>query len=57
MVYFFPMGAVVGVTLKGWFEREGAFAAGLSSSSNRVGAGVTVAASSNHTGRGAVRFR
>ncbi len=58
MIYFFTMGAVVGVTLKGWFEREGAFGAGLSSPVNRVGAGVTVVTpSSTRTGRGAVRLR
>ena len=58
MFYFLPMGAVVGVTLKGWFEREGAFRAELPSSVNRVGAGVTVVTpSSTHTGRGAVRVQ
>lgn len=58
MIYFSPMGAVVGVTLKGWFQRKGASGAGLTSSVNRVGAGVTVVApSSTHTGRGAVRVR
>jgi hypothetical protein len=58
MDYFVQMGAVVGVTLKGWFERDGAPGAGSPSSVNRTSVGVTLATrSSNHTGRGAVRFR
>jgi hypothetical protein len=60
MNYFLPMGAVVGVTLKGWLERDGAFGAGLPASVSvyRSDAGVTMmAAASNHTRRGAVRFR